>query len=85
MSFYLYFAAKAAFGAAAAALGLQMRGWPDMPAKIIGWLALVAGLAALVLNAAAMMLGMSMVFFAGAAGTAATLMLALALVKTQQT
>ncbi|GAA0272635.1 hypothetical protein GCM10009127_11290 [Alteraurantiacibacter aestuarii] len=80
MSFYLYFAAKAAFGLAALALGIQLWRSAVRSAKIIGLLAAVTGLAALGLNAAAMMFGMGLVFFAGAAGTAATLLLAAALV-----
>lgn len=78
-AFFLYFAGKAAFGLAAIALGLAL--WRIAPgvARIAGAFAALAGLVALVTNGAAMMLGMDLVFLAGATGTAAMALLALAI------
>lgn len=80
LSFFLYFAAKALFGAAGIALGMEL--WRSMSGiwRIAGLLAALAGLAALAVNVAAMAIGMDLVFIAGAAGTVATALLALALV-----
>lgn len=78
-AFFLYFAAKAAFGLGAVALGLKAwskaSGWP----KLAGVLAGLTGLIALVLNLYAMCVGMAAVFLAGAAGTVAAFFLALAI------
>ncbi len=78
-SFFLYFAAKAALGIAALVLGLDLwRGRAGLR-RWLGLIAALAGIAALALNLWAMAVGMGAVFFAGAAGTAATLLLALCL------
>lgn len=80
-SFYLYFAAKALFGLAGFALGAAL--WREAGGvwRYVGALAALGGLVAMATNAAAMATGMDMVFIAGAAGTAATALLALALVR----
>ena len=75
-AFFLYFAGKFLFGFAAVALGLDAVKDASTVAKVIGGLALLAGLAALATNLAAMA-GYDLMFQAGGAGTAATLLLAL--------
>lgn len=78
-SFFLYFAAKAALGGAALMLGLELwRGRSGMW-RWLGLLAALAGIAASALNLWATAMGMAAVYIAGAAGTAATLLLALCL------
>ena len=82
MSFFLYFAAKAALGVAAIALGMEL--WQAQASgswRIVGVLSAIAGLGALLLNVAAMMLGLGVVPFAGAAGVVAALFTALGLVR----
>jgi len=82
MSFFLYFAAKAALGVAAIVLGMQL--WRTVAGgmwRIVGLLAGLAGLGALLLNAAAMMMGLGVVPFAGAVGVVAALLTALALIR----
>lgn len=82
MSFFLYFAAKAALGVAAITLGMEL--WQTITGgvwRILGLLAGLAGLGALLLNAAAMMLGLGAVPFAGAFGVVAAIFTALALVR----
>ena len=82
MSFFLYFAAKAATGVAAITLGMEL--WQTSEGGVwrnIGLLVALAGFAALLLNAAAMMLGLGVVPSAGAAGTVAALFTALALIR----
>ena len=78
-SFFLYFAAKALLGLAGLALGAAL--WRETSGlwRIVGALTAIAGLAALAINAAAMTVGMDLVFVAGGAGTLATALLALAL------
>lgn len=80
MSFFLYFAAKAALGLAAIKLGLEL--WQNLAAGVwrnVGLLVGLAGLAALLLNAAAMLLGLGVVPFAGAAGVVTAALVAVAL------
>jgi hypothetical protein len=82
MSFFLYFAAKAALGVAAIALGVKL--WQAVAGgmwRIVGLLTGLAGLGALLLNAAAMLLGLGVVPFAGAVGVVAALFTAFALVR----
>lgn len=82
MSFFLYFAAKAALGVAAITLGMDL--WQNNTGgvwRIVGLLVGLAGLAALLLNAAAMMLGLGVVPFAGAAGVVAAVFTAIALIR----
>lgn len=78
MAFVLYFAAKIAIGVAGIAAAVLL--WPTGGAgKIIGTLAGVTGLAAVALNTAAILPATDLTFPAGAAGTAAAALLALAL------
>ena len=82
MSFFLYFAAKAALGVAAVVLGILL--WQSLNGgiwRIVGLLVGVAGLAALLLNAAAMALGLGVVPYAGAVGVVAAVLTALALLR----
>ncbi len=82
MSFFLYFAAKAALGVAAITLGMELWQTPDGGVwRNAGLLVALAGFAALLLNGAAMMLGLGVVPSAGAAGTVAALFTALALIR----
>lgn len=77
-AFFLYFAGKFLFGAAAVVIGADLlRRGPG--AKIVGALAVLAGLIAMVINLGAMGQGMSLVFPAGAAGTVTTLLLGVAI------
>ncbi|QZH73987.1 MAG: hypothetical protein JY451_09450 [Erythrobacter sp.] len=77
-AFFIYHAGKIGFAAAAVALGLAAWSGATGLAKILGMLALLAGLAALATNLFALA-GGSATFLAGACGTAATLFLALAI------
>ena len=82
MSFFLYFAAKAALGVAAITLGMEL--WQTISGgvwRFVGMLAGLSGLAALLLNVAAMMLGLGVVPFAGAIGVVAAVFTALALIR----
>jgi hypothetical protein len=82
MSFFLYFAAKAALGVAAIILGMEL--WQTIAGgvwRFVGLLVAIAGLGALLLNAAAMMLGLGVVPFAGAVGVVAAVLTALALIR----
>lgn len=80
-AFFFYFAGKFLFGIAAIVLGLALLKGP-IAARVIAGLAILSGLAAVVLNAAAMGVGMDMVFAAGTAGTAAALFAAIAVLTT---
>ena len=77
-AFFLYFAGKFLFGFAAILIGTSLFKGTDMAAKAVGGLAVLTGLAALITNLLGMAKGIDMVFIAGAAGTAATLFLAIA-------
>ncbi|WP_340588872.1 hypothetical protein [Erythrobacter alti] len=79
MAFALFFAGKVAFGVAAIAAGRALWSGEAGFARIIGALAGLAGLAAVVLNALAIFPGTDLTFPAGGAGTAAALFLAMAL------
>ena len=82
MSFFLYFAAKAALGVAALALGLELLKTVSTGLwRVIGVLSALVGLDALLLNVAAMMLGLGVVPFAGASGVVASLFVGLVLIK----
>jgi hypothetical protein len=78
-AFFLYFHGKAMFGLAAILLFLGSMKRLSGPAKIIGGLSALAGLAALILNAVAMAAGMGVenanLYPAGAAGTASAALL----------
>ncbi|MGB3377593.1 hypothetical protein [Allopontixanthobacter sediminis] len=80
-AFFFYFAGKFLFGIAAIVLGMALLKGP-IAARVIAGLAILSGLAAVVLNAVAMGVGMDMVFAAGAAGTAAALFAAIAVLTT---
>lgn len=80
-AFFFYFAGKFLFGIAAIVLGVKLMKGP-IAARIIGGLAVLSGLAAVLLNAGAMAVGMDLVFPAGAAGTAAALFAAIAVLVT---
>ncbi len=80
-SFFLYFAAKAAFGIAGIALGMELWRSHGGAWKFAGLLAALTGLVALALNLGAMSMGMGLVFYAGGAGTAAAVFLAAALFR----
>lgn len=82
MSFFLYFAAKTALGVAAIMLGTEL--WQTHAGgvwRVFGLLVGLAGLGALLLNAAAMLLGLGVVPFAGAVGVVAAVLTALALIR----
>ena len=77
MAFLLFFAAKAALGIAAIAFGLTLFSGSGGAGKVVGALAALAGLAALVTNLVAMIVGRDLAMVAGGAGTAAALLTAL--------
>jgi len=82
MSFFLYFAAKAATGVAAITLGMVL--WQTLDGGVwrnVGLLVALAGVGALLLNVAAMMLGLGVVPFAGAVGAVAAVLTAVALIR----
>lgn len=81
-AFFLYFAGKFLFGFAGILIGsgmLRGRGGVGKAGKVVGGLTILTGLAAALVNLYAMAVGMDVVFQAGAAGTAATLLLAIAI------
>jgi len=80
-AFFLYFAGKWLFGLAAILVGAVMLRGTGL-AKAAGVLAILSGLAAMAVNLLGMATGMAWIFPAGAAGTAATLLLAIALAMT---
>lgn len=79
-AFFLYFAGKALFGFAAIDIGLGIMRRTSGMARAIGVLAMLGGLVGLVANVLAIGIGMDMVFIAGATGTVASLLLALAII-----
>lgn len=82
MSFFLYFAAKAALGVAAIVLAMELwQSAADGLWRIVALLVGLAGVGALLLNAAAMMLGLGVVPFAGAVGVVAAVLTAVALIR----
>lgn len=80
-AFFLYFAGKWLFGLAAILVGAAMLRGTGL-AKAAGMLAILSGLAAMAVNLVGMASGMAWIFPAGATGTAATLLLAIALAMT---
>lgn len=81
-AFFLYFAGKFLFGFAAVVIGLGAVRCGNGTGKAIGWLAVLAGGAAMLANTGAMAQGMDLLLPAGATGTLATLLLALAIIVT---
>ncbi|MDE1467674.1 hypothetical protein [Aurantiacibacter sp. D1-12] len=80
-AFAFYFIAKIAVGVAAAAFGFGlMREAHGMMGRVTGGLALLAGVAAAVVNVAALGAGMGWLMIAGGTGTLAALLLAVALI-----
>lgn len=77
-AFFFYFAGKLLFGFAAIIVGASLLRAGGV-ARFIGALAALAGLSAMVVNLGGMATGMALAFPAGATGTAATLLLAIAL------
>lgn len=75
-AFLFYFLAKLLIGMAAIGFGLSLLRRGSAVAKGVGGLSVLAGLAGAVVNLAALPQGLALVFPAGAAGTAATLMVA---------
>ncbi len=80
-AFFLYFTGKWLFGLAAILVGAAMLRGTGL-AKAAGMLAILSGLAAMAVNLLGMASGMAWIFPAGATGTAATLLLAIALAMT---
>lgn len=80
-AFFLYFAGKWLFGLAAILVGAAMLRGTGL-AKAAGVLAILSGLAAMAVNLLGMATGMAWIFPAGVTGTAATLLLAIALAMT---
>lgn len=79
-AFFLYFAGKALFGMAAVIIGIHLTRSAGL-ARYLGSLTALSGLAAMAVNLAGMAAGMAWVYPAGATGTAATCLLALALLS----
>lgn len=79
-AFFFYFVGKLLFGFAAILAGATLLRSGAGTAKGVGGLAVLTGLAAMATNLVAMAMGMDMIQPAGAAGTAATLFLGLALI-----
>ncbi len=80
-AFFFYFAGKFLFGIAATVLGIALLKGP-LAARVIGALAILSGLAAAVFNATGMAIGTQIGPWAGAAGAAAALFAALAVLTT---
>lgn len=78
-AFFFYFAGKVMVGIAGLALGAVLLREAATGAKAVGGLAALTGLAALLVNLAGLLMGMDMVFAAGATGTAATVFTATAI------
>jgi len=82
-AFFFYFTGKFLFGIAGIVLGAALMKGP-IAAQILGALAILSGLAAVALNLGAMAIGMDLLIPAGAAGTAAALFAALAILVTRR-
>ncbi len=80
-AFFLYFTGKWLFGLAAILVGAAMLRGTGL-AKAAGVLAILSGLAAMAINLLGMATGIAWIFPAGVTGTAATLLLAIALAMT---
>lgn len=78
-AFVFYFLAKVFIGFAAMAFGLRLFRGQAILSKGMGVVTGIAGFVAIILNTAALREGMALVFPAGASGTLATLLLALAI------
>lgn len=78
-AFFLYFTGKLLFGLAAIALGRLLLSGPSAMKRAIGGLAILAGLAATALNILALPTGLDWMMPAGASGTAASALLAVAI------
>lgn len=81
-AFFLYFAGKFLFGFAAILIGMGAVRCGNALGKAIGWLAVLTGGGAMLANTGAMARGMELMLPAGATGTLATLLLALAIIVT---
>lgn len=77
-AFFFYFAGKFLFGIAGTVLGWALFKRAAPMWKLVGGLSVITGLAAAAANLAGMAVGMDMVILAGAAGTAVTLLAAIA-------
>jgi len=82
-AFFLYYAGKFSFGFAAIVIGMAALRGGSAAVKGFGGLAVLSGLVAMLINLGAMA-GYELMFQAGAAGTAATLLLALAIIWASQ-
>ena len=82
-AFFLYFTGKLFVGAAAIAIGMPLLKISNGSTKLMGGFCALIGLVAIGLNATGMVIGMELVTAAGAAGTAATLFVAIALLTNQ--
>ncbi|GAA4643013.1 hypothetical protein GCM10023115_09730 [Pontixanthobacter gangjinensis] len=78
-AFFFYFVAKALIGLAGVVFGMKLIGSASGGAKALGVVTALTGLGAVAINVAAMALGGPVLFAAGAAGTVATLFLAIAI------
>lgn len=83
-AFFLYFTGKLLFGLSAIVFGLSLVRSAGT-AKIVGGLAIVTGAAAMLVNLCGMTIGMTWLYQAGATGTVATLVLAMALMMVRRT
>ena len=72
-AFFFYFLAKALIGLSAISFGLMLLKSASMPMKALAAIGIITGLAAAVINIAALPQGMALTFMAGASGTLATL------------
>ncbi|MXP45856.1 hypothetical protein GRI43_00425 [Altererythrobacter luteolus] len=77
-AFFFFYLAKLFLGIAATFFGLRIVSGNSAGLKVLGGLTLIAGLAAIGANFAAMAAGNSVLFIAGATGTAAALFTAVA-------
>lgn len=85
-AFAFYFIAKIALGLAAIVFGFAMaREAHGIGGRATGWLALIAGLGAVVANLVALGAGMSWLIVAGGTGTLAALLLAIVLAISSRT
>lgn len=77
-AFFFFYLAKAFLGIAATVLGIRLVAVHSTGMKALGGLTAIAGLAAFGLNIAAMAMGNPVLFLAGASGTVAALLAAIA-------
>ncbi|NNC59627.1 MAG: hypothetical protein HKO05_06510 [Erythrobacter sp.] len=76
-AFFLYFHGKMMLGIAAIGLGLAATRLPGAFSTVMGWASIASGIATAILSIYGMANGMELVFATGAAGTAATALLAM--------